>query len=114
MTTPDLPPVGTICRVSHQQPHIPVKDGAEVTIIAHDGDLAIFRVNDWNGEGATYHGLVARCLVPVPTAEQIAVDELCETITGHYGSPKMSEHYLRLARALYDAGYRKLAPEAAQ
>ena len=116
MTTPNLPPVGTVCRVSHNQPHIPVKDGAEVTIVAHADNLAIFRVNDWIGEGALYHGLVARCLVPVPTAEQIAAEERKRAINAMQrvvssvdpvGSRKVSE-------ALYDAGYRKLASEAAQ
>lgn len=113
-----LPPVGTICRVSlpHQHPHIPVKDGAEVTILAHDGDLAIFRVNNWEGEGALYHGLVRRSLVPVPTAEQIAAEERKRAIGAMQrivsnGDPLYGR---KVCEALYDAGYRKVAQEDAQ
>lgn len=115
-----LPPVGIECECCYTSP----SEYYRVKIIAHDDEKAVFRWIDGPKQfelgdcknytlGAlTHHHPKFR---PIRTHEQIeaeerdkAVDELCETIVGHYGSPKMSEHYLGLARALYDAGYRKI------
>lgn len=110
-----LPPVGTVCMV---YPHNTVwgfssTSGHERTVLAYHGDFV------WLGQGdmALETTRVDRVdFQPIRTPEQIAaderekaVDDLCASIVSHYEAPKMSEHYLGLAKALHDAGYRKQA-----
>lgn len=101
-----LPPVGTVCEYY-------ADDGVwrSCEIVAHKDGQAVVWVSNahiWASSGAS--------LRPIRTPEQIAaeereraIDDLCASIVSHYEAPKMSEHYLGLARALHDAGYRKQA-----
>lgn len=100
----DLPPVGTVCEFADYS-----GEYVSGTIVAHvmaDGEpqAIIQSSTDWFG-GGVYD------FRPLRTPEQIAVDELCELIDEHYGAPKVSEHYLGLARAIVEAGYRKVEGE---
>lgn len=121
-----LPPVGVECECCYTSP----SEYYRVKIIAHDDDKAVYRwvdgplalkLGDSDNQPLDAVTDPHPKFRPIRTSEQIAaderdraVDELCEAIVGYYGAPKMSEHYLGLARALYDADYRKLAQEVAQ
>ena len=97
-----LPPVGTVCEVANE-----CKIYKPCTVVAHvisEGEAqAIAQCStDW------FYGGVYD-FRPLRTPEQIAaVDDLCELFVEHYGTPKIPEHYLGLARAIVEAGYRRV------
>lgn len=121
-----LPPVGTVCEFCGGYPdpvdpwHAGLKDGAEVSIIAHYNnygvEVAVFTFDDCRDcvSGFQVDQAVVGCFRPIRTQAQIeaeerdkAIDEICYDICFHFGNPKASEKYLNLATTLYDAGYRK-------
>ncbi len=107
----DLPPVGAVCEVKNDidgwdavdevLAHTEIK-GAAVAVFKRDDRVFLSPADSFR---------------PIRTPEQIAaedreneVDALCYDIVSHYEAPKMSEHYLGLAKALHAAGYRKVTP----
>lgn len=101
-----LPPVGTIC-----ENVFPGEIWLEVIIIAHDGDMAVFRLN--NSERLNYFGDTKQHFRPIRTPEQIAaedrekaVGEMCRITDSHIRST-MGDAF----RKIYDAGYRKQEPK---
>lgn len=100
-----LPPVGTVCEFYADE-----DTWRRCEVVAHKDGQAVVWVNNahiFSSSGAS--------LRPIRTPEQIAeeerkaeIDVLCADIVGHYEAPKMSEHYLGLAAALHDLGYRKV------
>lgn len=115
-----LPPVGIECEYCYTSP----SEYYRVKIIAHDDDKAVYRwvdgplalkLGDSDNQplgAVTYpHPQFRPILTPAQIAaeeRERAVDELCAVIVGYYEVPKMSERYLMLSRAIYDAGYRKI------
>lgn len=115
-----LPPVGAKVILSDANHDVfePYKEmiGVEVTVVASFAspvgfDMIACALPD--GLCGCFRADMAR---PIRTPEQIAaeereraIDDLCASIVSHYEARKMSEHYLGLARALHDAGYRKQA-----
>ena len=102
-----LPPVGTVCEY-YWEAGDSWRSG---TCVAHFDERAV--ICDADDEGCAER-LDAHHVRPVRTPEQIAaeelekeIDALCSDIVSHYEAPKMSEHYLGLAKALHKAGYRK-------
>lgn len=103
-----LPPVGAVCEYRWD-----AGDSWRVgTCVAHFEDRAVIcdRDNEDCAERLDTHHVR-----PIRTPEQIAaeerekaIDALCFDIVSHYEAPKMSEHYLGLAKALHAAGYRKV------
>lgn len=107
-----LPPVGAACEVKNY-----INDGWDRVdeVLAHTtikgAVVAVFKCDD-----RVFYS-PADAFRPIRTPEQIAaeerekeVDALCYDIVSHYEAPKMSEHYLGLAKALHAAGYRKVTP----
>jgi len=107
-----LPPVGTVCE--HEPDGFSDK-WVTVEVLAHrefkghdTGLLVVFATEDDVSFSSP------ECFRPIKTKEQLAaeerekeIDTLCYDILSHYEAPKMSEHYLGLAKSLYEAGYRK-------
>ena len=109
-----LPPVGTVCEASNGGTSVFFK--CEVVAVHYATGRPILKTEGFGGPSALT--LAPECwkFRPIRTPEQIAaeereraIDDLCASIVSHYEAPKMSEHYLGLARALHDAGYRKQA-----
>lgn len=119
-----LPPVGTVCEYDAAVDAGPPAWHTVEIVYSSEWLLVVRCVSVPDGYDADVIGVEVSVPAdeeseslfrPLRTPEQIAAeereraaDELCETIVAHYESPKMSEHYLGLARALYDAGYRKV------
>ena len=101
-----LPPVGTIC-----ENVFPGEIWREVIIIAHDGDMAVFRLN--NSERLNYFGDTKQHFRPIRTPEQIAAEERDKAI---HEMCRITESHIRSTmgdafRKIYDAGYRKQEPK---
>lgn len=111
-----LPPVGTVCQLrTVRDPNDAFEGWGKAEILYSSDGAVVWR---WQGHtsefGAEWSEVEFR---PIRTPEQIAaeerekaIDALCYDIVSHYEAPKMSEHYLGLARALHSAGYRKVTP----
>ncbi|AVQ10293.1 hypothetical protein [Myoviridae environmental samples] len=113
-----IPPVGTTCEVfAPYEPHESWAHhiGRQATIIAHDGVMAVYRID--GDDGFIYHALGAGWngkeypFRPIRTPEQIAAEErekhisdICMIFDRDPNSPTNRNHAARL----YDAGYRKV------
>lgn len=108
-----LPPVGTVCMVYAHNTRWGMQStsGCEREILAYHGEFVWLGIHGAPLETTRIDKVDFK---PICTPEQIAaeeqekeIDALCSDIVSHYEAPKMSEHYLGLAKALHKAGYRK-------
>lgn len=96
-----LPPVGTIC-----ENVFPGEIWREVIIIAHDGDMAVFRLN--NSERLNYFGDTRQHFRPIRTPEQIAAEERSAAVMAILDDLNLALDNLYIADRVYEAGYRKV------
>ncbi len=108
-----MPPVGIVCEVMSNRSGC---DWVECRIVAHDGELAVYRTEDgrYDADLELFDNNPKRRLFrPIRTEAQIAAEyrekaiaEMVETCA-HPGST----HTFADCEALYDAGYRKQEPK---
>lgn len=109
-----LPPVGVECEFFNDgyncRPSCP-DNGTVVKIVAHQKsktgiDLAIFT---WTGEreGIRAEAGTEVLFRPITSPKDIEIGEITQFLINYYAYPKGAEQYLNIAKAFYDAGYRK-------
>lgn len=100
----ELPPVGEVCEVMHQECWVACE------VIAHfkqkSATVAAYTVDICNGI-KQLDSCVANQFRPLRSEREKAIDEMVCEFIDHHSDPKGGEHYIRIATKLYDAGYRK-------
>ncbi|MCZ9287065.1 hypothetical protein OM258_18090 [Escherichia albertii] len=94
-----LPPVGTVCEWLASVDH----DWVKVTVLGRHGDDIWLKPDD-----GTQSFIVgdAENFRPIPNEREKAIDDLVYVLISHYGDSKGSESYIKLASAMYNAGWR--------